>query len=141
VGSMSRRLIFVDEVLRGNQVPGFLSVDRSRLNESHDGWIYVSISDQPNEPPVSFSGGSDLGTTASGAQWRDRLRSFTHTRSSIHNIRLWPLERRSHLVVRSGFHGTARFREVGDFQCPNSGKNGSSNPIGPAHTLKFCADW
>jgi len=62
---------YVDQVLRQTMVTAFLSVDRSRLADSHDSWIYVSVSDQPKEPPVTRGGRGQVDRTESGAVWRD----------------------------------------------------------------------
>jgi hypothetical protein len=56
----------IDAILHARYITMFLSVDRSKLGESCEAWVYVTIAKQPPEPPVSFSTASGIGETASG---------------------------------------------------------------------------
>lgn len=59
---------FIDEVLGISQSTRFLKVDRTKLRDSVEAWVYVEVSEQPEEPPVTFDG--HIGETASGEIWR-----------------------------------------------------------------------
>ena len=59
---------FIDGVLSQSMATSFLKVDRTRLDESVEAWVYVKVSNQPPERPTTFDG--KIATTASGATWR-----------------------------------------------------------------------
>ena len=67
-GFDSKTADFIDEVLAVSVATRFLKVDRMRLEDSVEAWVYVEVSDQPDEPPATFDG--TIGTTASGEVWR-----------------------------------------------------------------------
>jgi hypothetical protein len=54
----------IDAILHARLLTSFISVDRSKLKESCEAWVYVKIINQPPERPVSYSSG--VGKTASG---------------------------------------------------------------------------
>jgi hypothetical protein len=54
----------IDEILHSQSLTAFISVDRSKLKESCEAWVYVKIANQLPERPVSYSSG--VGKTASG---------------------------------------------------------------------------
>jgi len=58
----------IDEVLAASTVTRFIKVDRTKLKDSVEAWVYVELSNQPEEPPVTFN--ADIGTTDSGETWR-----------------------------------------------------------------------
>jgi hypothetical protein len=67
-GLDSKTADFVDEVLFVSETTRFLKVDRMRLRDSVEAWVYVEVSDQPDEPPIAFDG--SIAKTASGQGWR-----------------------------------------------------------------------
>lgn len=67
-GIDARTADFIDSVLELSTTTRFLQVDRTRLADSVEAWVYVKVGDQPKEPPVRYDG--VIGETASGEIWR-----------------------------------------------------------------------
>lgn len=59
---------FIDSVLDLSVATKVLRVDRERLDDSHEAWVYVTVADQPLEPLAL--GDFITGETASGRVWR-----------------------------------------------------------------------
>jgi hypothetical protein len=62
---------FIDNLLELSHHTKILKVDRQRLQDSYESWVYVQIWDQPKEPPVSHNMEQGVGLTASGESWKD----------------------------------------------------------------------
>ena len=61
---------FIDGLLHRMRETRFLTVDRSRLHDSHEAWVYVDIADQPLEP-VTYGSATNLGLTDAGRDEKD----------------------------------------------------------------------
>jgi hypothetical protein len=55
---------FIDQILQASMCTKMLTVNRQRLNDSFEAWIYVTVGDQPSERPSSSCG--DEGWTDDG---------------------------------------------------------------------------
>src|SRR5262245_43932351 len=47
---------FIDDVLSKTVDTAFITVDRSRLKDSHEAWVHVDVASQPDEPPSTYDG-------------------------------------------------------------------------------------
>ena len=59
---------FIDSVLDLSVITRFLKVDRTRLSDSMEAWVYVDVGTQP--PEGFYTGTPEDGKTRSGAAWR-----------------------------------------------------------------------
>jgi hypothetical protein len=57
---------FIDEVLAKSVFSSFIKVDREKLSESCEAWVYVKLAQQPAERPQTYDGLTQAGKTASG---------------------------------------------------------------------------
>lgn len=73
VGLTEEDADFIDNVFRNNTSTSFLTVDRDRLANSMEAWLYVIIGDQPNEPLDAYDFSSaNIMEYGSQSQWYEK---------------------------------------------------------------------
>lgn len=68
---------YIDSVFRNDDTTFFLSVDRTRLQNSMEAWLYVNIDEQPPVPIEAFKFG--VGTWKEQREWYDS--QFKHIKN------------------------------------------------------------
>jgi|GEM_PF-608699 len=63
---------FVDEVLQANITTRFIKVDRTKLDESVEAWIHVTISAPPEKPVVNYDEDAGVGIAPDGDTVHDK---------------------------------------------------------------------
>jgi hypothetical protein len=61
VGITETEADHIDNILRNDYTTFFLSVDRTRLKDSMEAWLYVNIDDQPPVPIDAYHFGGSIG--------------------------------------------------------------------------------
>jgi hypothetical protein len=66
----------IDDILKNDQSTFFLSVDRNRLNDSMEAWLYVDIDEQPSVPIDAYNFNS-----ISKKEWELYKQKYSHIKN------------------------------------------------------------